>query len=74
MFWADTEVSNPRIEGAYMSGESRKVIVDSGSGIAKPVAITLDPDGRKLFWIDATIDKVVWLLFQKCFHIMYSLM
>jgi sugar lactone lactonase YvrE len=58
MFWANMGLGGPRIERAYMSGESRKVLVNSSSGVRRPAAIAFDPDNRQLFWIDASFDKI----------------
>lgn len=56
MFWADTGME-PHIERAFMSGRSRGTVVSSG--LTSPVAIALDIDARRLFWIDAQLDKVL---------------
>lgn len=55
MYWTDWG-SKPKIEGADMSGASRRTLVDTGLGW--PNGITLDQENQALYWVDALRDRV----------------
>ena len=50
MFWTDWG-EDPKIERAWMNGEDRRVIVDTGMGW--PNGIAVDKERARLYWNDA---------------------
>lgn len=55
MFWTDWG-SSPKIERASLSGSQRLAIVTSN--IQWPNGIDLDEGNRRIYWVDAKLDKV----------------
>ena len=55
MFWTDWGV-NPKIERANLSGSQRTAIVTTN--LYHPNGIDLDKGNRRIFWVDAGLDRV----------------
>ena len=58
MYWTDWG-SHPKIEKAEMSGKQRVVLVSSN--LRWPNGLTLDQEKSRLYWVDASYDKLEYL-------------
>ncbi|KAK2161572.1 hypothetical protein NP493_1573g00011 [Ridgeia piscesae] len=56
MYWTDKGES-PRIEKASMNGNDRSLVIDFEFR-AVPVGLAIDSNGERLFWCDASLDKI----------------
>lgn len=55
LFWGDAG-SVPKIERSSLSGGSRTTIISQG--IVYPIAITVDMDGSRIYWLDSVRDSI----------------
>ena len=55
MYWTDWG-TNPKIEKAEMDGSARRTIVTEH--IVWPNGLTIDQHTNRLFWADASLDKI----------------
>ncbi|XP_055957563.1 low-density lipoprotein receptor-related protein 4 [Patella vulgata] len=56
MFWTDWGV-HPKIEKAYLTGSSRRVIVNDDN-LGFPNGLSIDYEMKRLYWVDAKLDKI----------------
>lgn len=61
LFWSDWG-KPPKIERSYLDGSARRVIVATDLGW--PNGLTIDYDARRLFWVDAQLDRIEMSDFQ----------
>ena len=57
-YWTDWGFY-PKIEKANMAGKGRGIVVDSG--LYWPNGLTLDKEKNRLYWVDASYDKLEYL-------------
>ncbi len=55
MFWTDWGII-PKIERAGMDGRDRMVLVERD--VEWPNGLTIDYDGKRLFWVEAKLQKI----------------
>ena len=55
MYWTDWGVV-PKIEQASMDGRARTAVIDTD--LDQPWGITIDYDENRLYWVDASLDKI----------------
>ena len=55
MYWSDWGLA-PKIEQASMDGAARIVVIDTD--LDQPWGITIDYSDNKLYWVDASLDKI----------------
>ena len=56
MYWSSWSNSQPTIERASMDGSMRKTLVQFSSSLwlARPNGLALDPENRRLYWVDTS--------------------
>lgn len=56
VYWSSWSNTEPTIERASMDGSTRKTLVQFSSSfwqpLARPNGLALDPENRKLYWVD----------------------
>lgn len=60
MYWTDWG-SRPKIEKADMSGFNNRRFVLVSSSLRWPNGLTLDQENNRLYWVDASFDKLEYL-------------
>lgn len=55
LFWGNAG-SVPKIERSSLSGGSRTTLISQG--IVYPIAITVDVDGSRIYWLDSVRDSI----------------
>lgn len=56
IYWTNWDMNKPSIQRAFMSGYSVESIITTE--IRMPNGLTLDHPARKLYWVDARLDKI----------------
>ena len=57
MYWSDWGTTPPNIKKASMDGENVKIIIDTN--IIRPNSLAIEFKENRLYWIDASTDKLV---------------
>ena len=56
LYWTNWDANRPSIQRSYMSGFKVESIIDTD--IRMPNGLTLDHAAKKLYWVDARLDKI----------------
>lgn len=56
MYFTNLQERSPKIERAALDGTEREVLFFSGLG--KPVALAIDNEVGKLFWVDSDLRRI----------------